>query len=157
MVHLGGNFGPEKKYLAPPQKKKSPQTPSRPLDPPPPNCPAEPPPLGIFNKNRPPPPPLPAPRTSPSRKNKKYPKRPPTSFMHIWSRDKQTRDSQRWRREIRCQKGAPKQPRSITNTHPKHNQQHPHILPDANFDVLMFVVYFPKDPSVLKIVQRSNL
>ena len=30
---LGGNFGPEKKHLAPPPRQNSPQTPSRPLDP----------------------------------------------------------------------------------------------------------------------------
>ena len=43
---LGGNFGPEKKYLAPPPPKNSPQTPSRPLDPPPPA--RETPPSGDF-------------------------------------------------------------------------------------------------------------
>ena len=85
-IFLGGRFGPEKKYLAPHPSKfpSSPQTPSRPpqrlspssWDPPPPL-------LGFSIKNRPPPPSW-APRTppspSPSKKNKKYPKRPP-SFM----------------------------------------------------------------------------
>ena len=46
---LGGNFGPEKKYVDTPPPN-SPQTPSRPLAPPPP-------PLGIFNRR--PTPPLP--------------------------------------------------------------------------------------------------
>ena len=53
---LGGHFGPEKKYLAPPPKfPKSPQTPSRPLGPSP--SWRTPPPPGIFDKNRTPPPP----------------------------------------------------------------------------------------------------
>ena len=60
---LGGHFGPEKKYLAPPPPKfpNSPQTPSRPLGP---SRPGTPPPPGIFNKNQPTKPPPPPPGAS---------------------------------------------------------------------------------------------
>ena len=56
--NLSGNFGPEKKYLAPP-----PQIPKHPPGRSPP-CPPRPPPPGIFNKKSSPP--TPAPRTPPS-------------------------------------------------------------------------------------------
>ena len=74
------DFRPQKKRLAPPN---SPQTLSRPLNPPSPG--RTPPPPGIFNK-KPTLAPCLAPRTPPSpppsRKNKKYPKRPPSKeFM----------------------------------------------------------------------------
>ena len=74
-------FRPRKKIFSPPPPKSpnSPQTPSRPLGPswkPPPPSP------GIFNKNGPPPSwclglPLPPSRAE-KKKNKKYPKRPPS-------------------------------------------------------------------------------
>ena len=82
--NLGGDFGPEKKYLAPPPPKTTPQTPSQPLASP--SSPAwedPPPPRGIFNKESSPPSPgasdspFPCPQ---SRKNKKYPKRPPRNL-----------------------------------------------------------------------------
>ena len=53
---LGGDFGPEKKYLAPPPHPNSPQTPSRPAPRLPPPT-RETPPPGIFHKKSPPPPP----------------------------------------------------------------------------------------------------
>ena len=79
---LGGNFGPEKKNLAPPSQN-CPQTPSRP--PRPPTLLADPiPPLRIFNQKPTTSPSL-SPRTPPSplpnRKNKKYPKRPPRVIL----------------------------------------------------------------------------
>ena len=81
--NLGGNFGPEKKYLAPPPPPNSPQTPGT-LPAPCPPSPArrETPPPGIFNKESSPPPspsvsvPPPLP---PTEKNKKYPRRPPSN------------------------------------------------------------------------------
>ena len=69
---LGGHFGPEKKYLAPPPPKfpNSLQTPSRPLGP----SPRTPPPLLGFSIKTKPPPPLgdmESPLPFPEQKNKK--------------------------------------------------------------------------------------
>ena len=71
---LVGISAPPKKILPPPPKN-SPQTPP-PAAPPPPA--RETPPLWGFSIKKPSPPPLPAPWTPPTRKNKKYPKRPPS-------------------------------------------------------------------------------
>ena len=80
---LGGHFGPEQKYLAPPPPQLPCRHPPGPLRSPPAR--GRPPPPVIFNKNRPAPPSL-SPRTPPSpppsRKNKKYPKRPPSKKRH---------------------------------------------------------------------------
>ena len=82
---LGGNFGPDKKYLAPPPPNFL-QTPSRPPRPPPLLGDPPPPPPGIFKK-KPTSPLRVAPETppspSPSRKNEKYPKRPPSKLIHV--------------------------------------------------------------------------
>ena len=84
-IYLGGSFGPEKKIFSPPPPN-SPQTPSQPLTPPAPTRPGDPPPLLGFSVNNRSSPVL-APRTPlsppPSRKNKKYPKRPPRYWARI--------------------------------------------------------------------------
>ena len=78
---LGGHFGSEKKYLAPPLPN-SPQTLPATSPPPPPPL-GDPPLLGFSIKIRPPPLPVApdSPFPSPNRKNKKYPKRPPNSKL----------------------------------------------------------------------------
>ena len=84
-LSLGGNFGPEKKYLAP--RPNSPQTPSRPLPPPRPHPPGTPPPPGIFHEESSPLP-LPAPWAplSPPPSRKKFKKtETSTNFKGIFS------------------------------------------------------------------------
>ena len=83
--HLGGHFGPEKN-IWPPPPKKFPQFAADTFPAPPP--PGEPPPPSWeFQIKKSTPPTLPAPQTppspSPSRKNKKYPKRPPTPHSKV--------------------------------------------------------------------------
>ena len=79
LTTLGGNFAPPKNIL--PHSPQFPADPPGPLPPPPSSLWRPPPPSGIFNKNRTPPlwrlrPPFPS---SELRKNKKYPKRPPST------------------------------------------------------------------------------
>ena len=69
-----------KKDIKPPPRRKIPHKHPPGHSTPPPHLPETPPLLGIFNK-RPSPPPLPPPRTPPSRKNRKYPKRPPRKTL----------------------------------------------------------------------------
>ena len=66
---LGGRFGPEKKYLAPPPPKKFPAD-TLPATPPP-LCWENAPLLAVFNKNRRPPPPGTSPPPFPSPEQKK--------------------------------------------------------------------------------------